>query len=306
GADAAARLASAAGRARDGFAERAGLSAWTFGDLPRHVDTHQHGGVIRAYPALVDEKSSVALRLMASAEEQARATPAGLRRLLLLAVPSPASYVREHLTQNEKLLLATSPYQNVNALFDDAMAACADEALFALHPDGLVWTAADFEAVRDRLSKAVLPLLDQTIATVVRILSGVRDVERAIKSGTSMAMLPAITDAREQLAALVHPGFIASTGIARLGHLPRYLAGIVYRLEKLPDNPARDRAWMTEVQTATTRYTDAGGRLPLAPHSPDTLAHARWLLEELRISLFAQPLGTAEPASLQRLTKLLA
>ncbi|WP_291037047.1 ATP-dependent RNA helicase HrpA [Herbiconiux sp.] len=302
----ASRIATAGARRSGGFAERSGITTWDLGELPRFVDTEQHGGVIRAYPALVDEKTSVSVRLMATAAEQSEITPTGVRRLLLLAVPSPASYVREHLTQNEKLLLATSPYQNVNALFDDAMAACADEALFALHPDGLVWTAAEFEAVRDRLSKAVLPLLDHTIATVLRILTAARDVDRALKKTSSMALLPAVSDAREQLGALVRPRFISETGLARLEHLPRYLAAIVYRLEKLPDNPARDRAWMTEVQTATARYTDAGGRLPLAPHSPDALVRARWLLEELRVSLFAQPLGTAEPASLQRLTKLLA
>jgi ATP-dependent helicase HrpA len=317
-AGAAARIAQAAGSGRRGgdggrdaptgarFSERAGITTWDFGELPRFVDTPQHGGMIRAYPSLVDEKTGVALRLMATASDQARETPAGVLRLLLLAVPSPASYVREHLTQNEKLLLATSPYQNVNALFDDAMLAAADEALRALHPDGLVWTPAEFEAVRDRLSKAVLPLLDQTIGTVLRILNAARDAERAIKAVTSMALLPAITDAREQLAALVRPCFIAQTGLARLGHLPRYLAGISYRLEKLPDNPARDRAWMNEVQTATARFRDAGGTIPLAPHSPENLVRARWLIEELRIGLFAQPLGTAEPASLQRISKALA
>jgi ATP-dependent helicase HrpA len=302
--DAAARIA-AASPAGGGAIERSGLTDWTIGDLPRFVDTRQQGGVIRAYPALVDEKTSVAVRLMATAEEQARATPAGVLRLVLLAVPSPASYVREHLTQNEKLLLATSPYQNVQALFDDAMLACADEALRALHPDGLVWTRAEFDAVRDRLSAAVLPLLDQTVATVLRILSAARDADRALKAVTSMALLPAITDAREQLAALVRPGFISATGLARLGHLPRYLAGIAYRLEKLPDNPARDRAWMNEVQTATERLVEAGGSIPLRPHAPENIVRARWLIEELRISLFAQPLGTAEPASLQRITKAL-
>ncbi|TAJ50045.1 MAG: ATP-dependent RNA helicase HrpA [Herbiconiux sp.] len=306
-ADLVSRVAAASGSSgnRGGFSERSGLTTWDLGELAHHVDTHQHGGIIRAYPALVDEKTSVALRLMATTEEQARTTPTGVRRLLLLAVPSPASYVREHLTQNEKLLLATSPYQNVNALFDDAMAAAADEALYALHPDGLVWTAAEFEAVRDRLSKAVLPLLDQTIATVLRILTGVRDVERSIKAVTSMSLLPAVADVREQLAALVRPGFISATGLARLGHLPRYLAGIVYRLEKLPENPGRDRAWQNEVQTAIERLRDAGGTIPLAPHAPENLAKARWLIEELRVGLFAQPLGTAEPASLQRVTKLL-
>jgi ATP-dependent helicase HrpA len=307
-ADAAARIAGAtvSGSARTAFRERSGIATWDFGTLPRHVDTAQHGGVIRAYPALVDEKTSVALRLMATAEEQARETPAGIRRLLLLAVPSPGSYVREHLTQNEKLLLATSPYQNVPALFDDVMLACADEALTALHPDALLWTPEEFEAVRDRLSKAVLPLVDQTVGTVVGILNGVREVERAIKSVTSMALLPAVSDTREQLAALVFPGFVSRTGLARLAHLPRYISGIRYRLEKLPDNPARDRAWQNEIQTATARYADAGGTLPLAPHAPEALVRARWMLEELRISLFAQPLGTPEPASLQRLTKLLA
>ncbi|MCS5732957.1 ATP-dependent RNA helicase HrpA [Herbiconiux daphne] len=305
GASPAARIAGARGAASGGFVERAGLTSWSFGELPRFVDTAQHGGVIRAYPALVDEKTSVAVRLMATAAEQARETPAGVRRLLLLAVPSPASYVREHLTQNEKLLLATSPYQNVNALFDDAMLAAADEALRALHPDGLVWAPAEFEAVRDRLSKAVLPLLDQTIGTVLRILTAARDAERAIKTVTSMTLLPAITDAREQLAALVRAGFVSQTGLARLGNLPRYLAGITYRLEKLPENPGRDRAWMTEVQTATARLREAGGDIPLAPHSPENIVRARWLIEELRVGLFAQPLGTAEPASLQRVTKLL-
>ncbi|MCS5718523.1 ATP-dependent RNA helicase HrpA [Herbiconiux sp. CPCC 205763] len=307
GADGAAGAAARiAGAPSGGAVERSGLTDWTIGDLPHFVDTRQHGGVIRAYPALVDEKSSVGVRLMATADEQARATPAGVLRLLLLAVPSPASYVREHLTQNEKLLLATSPYQNVQALFDDAMLACADEALRALHPDGLVWTRSEFDAVRDRLSAAVLPLLDQTVATVVRILGAARDADRKLKTVTSMALLPAITDAREQLAALVRPGFISQTGLARLGHLPRYLAGITYRLEKLPDNPARDRAWMNEVQTATERLVDAGGSVPLRPHAPENLVRARWLIEELRIGLFAQPLGTAEPASLQRITKLLA
>ncbi|GAA2242941.1 ATP-dependent RNA helicase HrpA [Herbiconiux moechotypicola] len=305
--DAASRIASApaaAGRS-GGFRERTGITAWDFGALPRHVDTAQHGGVIRAYPAIVDEKTSVSLRLLATAGDQARTSPAGIRRLLLLAVPSPGSYVRDHLTQNERLLLATSPYQNVAALFDDIMLACAHESLTALHPDGLVWTAEEFDAVRDRLSTAVLPLVDQTVATVVRILTGVRDVERAIKSVTSMNLLPAVTDVREQLAALVFPGFVSRTGLDRLGHLPRYLAGMVHRLERLPDNPGRDRAWQTEVYTGIARFRDAGGEFPLAPHSPENLVRARWLLEELRMSLFAQPLGTAEPASLQRLSKLL-
>jgi ATP-dependent helicase HrpA len=91
-----------------------------------------------------------------------------------------------------------------------------------------------------------------------------------------------------------------------LRHVPRYLTGIVQRLSRLQDNPARDRAWLNEVQAATERYSDAGGSIPLAPHSPAKIVRARWLLEEFRISLFAQSLGTAEPVSLQRIQKALA
>src|SRR5690606_3396057 len=98
------------------IAERTGLTDWTVGELPELVDSKVAGGVVRGYPALVDEGASVALRLEATPEAAARATRTGVRRLVLLAVPSPVSYVLDHLTATEKLALATSPYQNAKAL----------------------------------------------------------------------------------------------------------------------------------------------------------------------------------------------
>ncbi|CAD6002879.1 ATP-dependent RNA helicase HrpA [Agreia sp. COWG] len=285
--------------------ERTGLTTWSVGELPRFVDTKQHGGVIRAYPALVDEGSSVALKLMATPEEQGLATPDGILRLLLLAVPSPLSYVREHLSQNEKLMLATSPYQNTQALFDDCLRAVAREVLFEVAPDGLLWSQAGFDEARDRLSATVVDALYATVSTVTKILSAARDAEKALKNVTSMALLAALGDAREQLKGLVYPGFISATGPAQLRELPRYLNALVQRLGKLAENSARDRAWMTEVQSATTRYVEAGGNIPLARHTPAHLVRARWLLEEFRVSLFAQSLGTAEAVSLQRIQKAL-
>jgi ATP-dependent helicase HrpA len=285
--------------------ERSGLTAWSFGELPRLVDTKQHGGVIRAYPALVDDGSSVSLRLMTSPDEQVLQTPDGIVRLLLLAVPSPLSYVREHLTQNEKLMLATSPYQNVQALFDDCLRAVAQRVLFEVAPDGMLWNEAGFLSARDRLSATVMDELYATVGVVTTILSAARDAEKALKGVTSMALLAALGDAREQLKGLIYPGFVSATGTAQLRQLPRYLKALTQRLGKLAENAARDRAWMTEVQAATSRYTDAGGRIPLAPHSPPNIVRARWLLEEFRVSLFAQSLGTAEPVSMQRIQKAL-
>ncbi|GAA0997454.1 ATP-dependent RNA helicase HrpA [Subtercola frigoramans] len=289
--------------------ERRGITTWDFDELPQHLDTKQPGSVIRAYPAIVDEKTSVAIRLVTTPAEAARLTPAGVRRLLLLGVASPVSYVREHLSQNEKLVLATSPYPSIQALFDDCLLAAADHVLQAAHPDGRVFTRAEFEAARDTLSSSIIDLMYQTVATVATSLTKARDAERALKKVTSVTLLPALADARSQLGNLVFAGFIASMGIDQLRNLPRYLTGIEQRLQKLPDAPARDRAWMTEAQNATARYESAGGVLPLPLDAWLTIGapvvKARWMIEELRISLFAQSLGTAEPVSLQRIVKLL-
>jgi ATP-dependent helicase HrpA len=214
--------------------------------------------------------------------------------------------VREHLTQNEKLLLATSPYQNIQALFDDCLVACVDAGLRARAADGMLWTRAEFEAARLEISAGLLDSLYATVTTVTTVLGAARDADRALRGATSMAVLPALTDAREQLAGLVFPGFVSRTGVTQLRHLPRYLRGIGSRLEKLPTDVARDRVWANEVQNATARYLAAGGRIPLAPGTPEKLVRVRWMLEELRVSLFAQHLGTAETVSLQRITKALA
>ncbi|HYI32189.1 MAG TPA: DUF3418 domain-containing protein, partial [Glaciibacter sp.] len=144
------------------------------------------------------------------------------------------------------------------------------------------------------------------VGLVARILTAYREADKALKASTSMALLPALSDARQQLDGLVYPGFVSATGLAQLRHLPRYLGGISARIPKLVDNPGRDRVWMNEVQAATARFTDAGGTIPLLADSPANLARARWLLEELRISLFAQELKAAEPVSLQRIHRVLA
>jgi ATP-dependent helicase HrpA len=306
--------------------ERTGLTTWDFPELPRFIDTVQTaseqagkpqtrathsgaapaGNVIRAYPTLMDEGHSVAIRLMSTEAEQARTLPGGVRRLLLLATPSPVAYVQQHLTAAEKLSLATSPYRSTQALFDDCLAACVDDVLYRVRPDGLVFMRSEFESIRDRVAGVVMDSMFETVGLLARILAASRASDKALKATTSMALLPALTDAREQLAGLVYPGFVSATGLAQLRHLPRYLAGITSRLTKILDNPGRDRVWMNEVQMATTRFTDAGGRIPLPPGSAPQLVRARWMLEELRISLFAQELRAAESVSLQRIQKVLA
>jgi ATP-dependent helicase HrpA len=304
------RLASlaprpAAGTPASSFAERTGLTTWDLDELPRVVDTRVAGGVVRGYPALIDEGSAVATRIEATPEAAERATAAGIRRLVLLAVPSAAPYVLEHLTSAEKLALAASPYPSAKALIEDARVAVADAVIRRISPSAVVRTKVEFEAVRDAFSAAAVDDVFACVSLAARILTRSRDVERTVKSQTSMALIGPLGDIRAQLAGLVFPGFVSRTGVDRLHHVPRYLEGAIVRLQGLADNPGRDRAWMTEFERAATAYADAGGSIPPAPDAPAHLVHARWLLEEYRVSLFAQRLGTAEPVSLPRIVKAL-
>ncbi|MGK3950824.1 ATP-dependent RNA helicase HrpA [Microbacterium sp. I2] len=287
------------------FAERTGLTEWSFGDVPAVVDTKVAGGVVRGYPAIVDEGASVALRIEATPEAADRATRDGMRRLLLLSVPSPVAYVLEHLTSAEKLALAASPYPSAKALVEDCRVAVAD-AVIQRTAAGPVRTRAEFEAVRDALSAVVVDELFQTVSLTARILTAAREVERALREQNSLTLLGALNDVKGQVAGLVFPSFASRTGTARLTHLPRYLRAALDRIRALSDNAGRDRQRMTEFERAAALYSDAGGTIPPSRDAPPHLVHARWLLEEYRVSLFAQALGTAEPVSLPRIQKALS
>ncbi len=288
-----------------GFAERADVTDWDFGDLPDVVDRRVAGGVVRGYPALVDAGSSAALRVEATPEAAERATRAGARRLLLLAVPSPASYVLEHLTSAEKLALAASPYPSAKALVEDARLAVADAVMTRTSGSATIRTRAEFERVRDALSAAVVDETFQAVSLAARILTASREVDRAVRSQNSLTLLGALNDVRGQIAGLIFPGFLSRIGIARLAHVPRYLQGARERVDGLADNPGRDRQRMTEFERASAVFAEAGGVIPPAPDAPISIVRTRWLLEEYRVSLFAQHLGTAEPVSLQRIQRSL-
>ncbi|MCE0459245.1 ATP-dependent RNA helicase HrpA [Curtobacterium flaccumfaciens] len=302
----AARVASAgAGRPL----EQSGLTAWPDQDLPQTLDTKQAGGVIRAYPSLVEEgtgpKATVGVQLLATPSDRVVRMPAGVRRLVMHAVPSPVSYIQSHLTAQEKLALAASPYPSTAALFDDVLAAVVDAGIRRAHPDGLVFTKAEFEAVRDAVSGSVVDRMFTAVSEVAAVLAAQRSAERALKQANSMSLLAALSDMRQQMERLVFPGFVAVAGLDRLRRIRVYLQGIEARVQKLLQNPGRDATWMREVTVATNRYTDAGGTFPPAVGAHPELVHARWMLEEFRLSLFAQELGTAETVSLQRITKAL-
>jgi ATP-dependent helicase HrpA len=282
--------------------EKNGVRAWEFGVLPECVEQVRAGLRVRGYPAVVDQGNAVGVRVFETTSEAESAMRAGLRRLLLLNVASPAKALQRQLPNQTKLALSRNAPGGVSAVLDDCLA-CATDAVVAEFGE----PTRDEEAFARLLElvRAQLPdRLTRVVTTVVDVLSAAHEVEAALKSAAKdPQLLPALVDMRNQLGGLVFRGFAAQTGATRLRDLPRYLTAISRRLERLPGDTVRDRARMWEVEQAQEALRDAERRGDV---EPGTLAEARWLIEELRVSLFAQALGTAQPVSVRRIDRLLA
>lgn len=280
-----------------GFTEKSGLTGWTFGTVQRQVQGTVKGHTVTGYPALVDEGSSVALRLFQTASEQEQAMRGGVIRLLALKVPPPDRYVLEHLNNTEKLTFSQNPHGSVSALIAD----CALAAIDKLTPAALPWDEASFKALYENVRAELIDTVFTVTAVVERILASTRRIEKQLKGTTSLALISALNDVRSQLEQLVYPGFVARTGYAQLSQLPRYLAAIEKRLEKLPGNVARDARNMEAVQALEDEYDDAVSALLPGRRAGTGLGQVRWMIEELRVSLFAVELGTAYSVSEKRI-----
>jgi ATP-dependent helicase HrpA len=283
--------------------ERTGLRTWEFGTLSRTFEERRRGVAMKAYPALVDEGGSVGVKLLDTAEEQEESMRLGTRRLLLLNVVSPTRSMLAVLDNREKLALGTNPYGPVPKLFEDCVA-CAADYLIDRH-GGPAWDEASFAQLRDKVRADLAETAETVVKLAAAILGAAHELDRRLRGSASLALLPSLNDARGQLARLVRPGFISETGYEQLAQLPRYLRALGYRLDKMADDPYRDQANLAKIQQLEEEYDAALARVPRGRRPGPQLRQARWMLEELRVSLFAQQLGTAYPVSEKRVRKAL-
>ncbi|HEY8701532.1 MAG TPA: ATP-dependent RNA helicase HrpA [Arthrobacter sp.] len=284
-----------------GFREQSGLTAWSFGTVQRQVSNTVRGHTVTGYPALVDEGTSVALRVFQTPSEQLEAMRGGVIRLLALRVPAPDRYVLEHLNNAEKLTFSQNPHGSVSALIAD----CALAAIDRLTPAELPWSRDAFDALYEQVRAELIDTVFSVTAVVERILSSTRRIEKQLRGTTSLALISALNDVKSQLEQLVYPGFVAKTGYAQLSQLPRYLAAIEKRLERLPGNVQRDALHMAAVQRLEDDYDDAVSALLPGRRAGSELKQVRWMIEELRVSLFAVELGTAYSVSEKRIRAVL-
>ncbi|MEU8697971.1 ATP-dependent RNA helicase HrpA [Streptomyces sp. NPDC048680] len=282
--------------------ERSGLTDWTIGTLDRIFETRRAGQPVKAYPALVDQGETVAVRLFDTEAEQQQAMWRGTRKLILLNIPvNPAKFASDKLTNQQKLALSRNPHGSVQALFDDCATAAADR-LIAAH-GGPAWDEASFRKLYDKVRADLVDLTVRTIGQVQQILAAWQACERRLKATNSLVLINNVTDVREHLARLVPPGFVTATGLRRLPDLMRYLVAEDRRLQQMPTNVQRDTSRMEKVHEMQDEYAWLLEQLPQGRPVPQEVLDIRWMIEELRVSYFAHALGTAFPVSDKRIVK---
>ena len=292
--------------------EREGMTAWACGSLPESVDIDRAGIRLKGFPALVDCGDSVSVRVLDSEHSARAAHREGLRRLLMLALPRQIRFLRKQLPNLERMRLQ---YAKVPAatgtrgatpgaprgIEDELVFLAVDLTFLEDRPD-----VRDGEAFARRVAdcKAGLAEMSGVAAERVgRILDRYQEARKALSAITAVNWLPSLRDMQQQLDGLVYQGFLQQVSWERLQHFPRYLAAVSARAEKLAHAAARDRKLMDEMQPL---YADWQSRyrasLERGERDP-RLEEVRWLFEELRVSLFAQELGTAHPVSMKRIHK---
>ena len=278
---------------------RTGLRSWDIGTLPRVFSQ----GEVRAYPALADTGDAVDVRLFETRAQADAAMLRGTRRLILLQVPSGARAVASRLPVSAKLAMSRHPYPGMDALLEDCAAAAADQVI--TEAGGPAWDEAGFARLLEAARAALAARTADVVALAARALGEAHHVESNLAGTPSPPVRAAFTDLRGQLSGLVYPGFVAETGARRLPDLVRYLRGMSRRLEKMPESLIRDAERMTVVQEVTEDYEQTLADLPPARRSDPDVREVRWMIEELRVSLFAQTLGTAGPVSQRRIERAL-
>jgi len=299
-------------KARESFAamppgefHRDRVTRWDFGDLPEHVELKRGGMTLLGYPTLVDEGASVALRVLDSPAAARAAMRGGLRRLFMIQVGEELKYLSRKLPGLEQMCLHYALLGRCDELKKDLLTAIADAALL----DGADDDAAAKVRTRDAFAKQaeagwrrLTTAGAEMTATAAETLALFHDVSGRLSQDFPPMLLPTARDLRDQLARLVPPRFLVRTPAAWLRHLPRYLRGMQIRLQKLFNaGLARDAAAATDLAPLWKQYVEREQQHRARGLHDPALEQFRWMLEELRVSLFAQELKTAVPVSVKRL-----
>jgi len=285
--------------------EQSDLTQWDFGKLPKGYEKKVANITIKAFPALVDHKSSVAIELFEQEQHAQEAMLQGISRLILLNIPTPLKYLQEKLPNKAKLGLYFNPFGSINDLLQD----CIQGACLTLvnrfaqqqNDSELPRQEAEFLACSNYVRAEIADCVLAAAIKVERALSLRHDVVKKMKGSVPLNVIQSHGDIKQQCEKLVFKGFVSASGLDKLDDITRYLNGMLRRLEKLPIDPNQDRLKLIEVTKVEDAYQALLKKQRKDKPIDSELLTTRWLIEELRISLFAQNLGTAKPISVKRI-----
>lgn len=278
--------------------EKADLTEWNFGSLPKQYEKRKGNFEVKAFPALVDDRTSVSIKLFDDENEASRVHRNGLQRLLLINIPSPVKHLQNSLPNKAKLAMYFNPFGQVHILIDDILSAAVQQLLDEKGLD--VRNAEQFDQAKDWVRQELNPTAAKIALKVEEILTLYQKVKKRLKGKISLDIAFAMSDIQAQLDKLVFKGFVEQCGWQRLPDLVRYLKAIDNRLDKLPVDPNRDRLHLHSINNVQKLLDEQLAKVPRTMPIPEALVDARWMIEEYRVSCFAQVLGTAYPISEKR------
>ena len=289
--------------------EKEGIIEWgpdIFGDklgseLPELVELQQQGLTIRTYPAIVDDSEdgmSVSVRLFNNAEQAEEAMRHGLRRLFRLVAHQEMKYMRKNLRHLDKIQLYYASIGNKQSLLQDLEDAIIDYAMFTDVED--IRSQETFNRLADAARKNLITIANETCDRIHDTLEQHHKVAKRLQGNIPLSWFDAVKDIKQQLGCLVYEGFISATPRQWLKHLPRYIKAINLRLDKMERSLAADKQRQAEGQKHWNQIYQHIGDAPQQPLSPEWEQY-RWMMEEMRVSLFAQELKTSVPVSIKKL-----
>ncbi len=287
--------------------EREGITRWDFGRLPESIDLDRAGIRLRGYPSLVDEGDRVAIRVLDSQESAAVAMREGMRRLLALHLGAELRYLRKNLPGLDRMRLqyAKAPQQPGSEggkpvdLADELVALVLDLCFVEGRPEIRDQVAFDQRLAENKSS--LTKVAAEVCALAAAIFEHYQGVRKRLAGITQINWMPSVLDLKEQLDGLVFRGFLQRIPYSHLKEYPRYLRATEGRVEKLHHAAARDQERLRELAPLYEKWKQRAAAASEAGRSDPRLDEIRWMLEELRVSLFAQQLGTAYPVSLKRI-----
>lgn len=281
-----------------------GLKRWEFGDLPERIEIKRHGVTLGAYPAIVDQQEAIGLRLFDSPEAARAAHLAGVRRLFMLQLGPELRHLWRNVRNFDRMAMNYKLLGTTDELRGQLVAVAAERAFT---PDANVRQQADYQqrggTAWQRLSDQHARISEYADQALLAYYALAKDLSKPV----APLLQPSVQDMREQLARLMPKNFIAATPAAWLPHLPRFIKGISVRLNKLLNaGLARDQQGLAQVQPLEKTYRERAEKHRREGTIDDALVQYRWMLEEFRISVFAQELKTSVPVSGKRLGELWA